>query len=146
MYFSKTSHLNAVNLAFALIKSLASTTAIPLTAKLLSKSSRQSHIVLMTIIFNLIGPAVAVLISSPLCLFYYIKKNSILVSYQFLQGDCGIFRVCVTFPKTSYSSITPTWYYSYECSSSYLTSYLPNFIYLYIINGIVFPILNIVIR
>ena len=145
VYFSKTSHLNAINLAFALIKSLASTTAIPLTAKLLSKSSRQSHIVLMTIIFNLIGPAVAVLISSPLCLFYYIKKESVPVSYQFLQEYCGVYRVCVSSLQTSNSSITPTWYYSYECSSSYLTSYLPNFIYLYIINGIVFPILSIVV-
>ena len=143
VYFGKPSNLTAVNLAFAIIKSIVSGTVVPLSTKLVPKSSKQSHTILMMIIVNVISPGLAVVISSPLCLFDYFQKKSISANYQFPVQSCAPLIPCILHLVPGSSVITPKWFYSYQCSSSYLTSYLPNFIYLYIIKGIISPVLNL---
>ena len=143
VYVYKPPNLTVVNLAFAIIKTLVNATVVPLTTKLLSKASRQSHTVLMMIMVNVVSPGLAVLLSSPLCLFDYIHKKSISASYDYLLNVCA--EVCRLQRVSGTSTITPQWFYSYQCSSSYLTSYLPNFIYLYFISGIMTPVLNLLV-
>ena len=142
VYVYKPSNLTAVNLAFAIIKTLVNVAVVPYSTKLLPKASRQSHTVLMMIMVSIFSPGVAVLLSSPLCLFNYINNKSIPASYQYLQYVCGT-NLCKLQSVPGTCTITPEWFYSYQCSSSYLTSYLPNFIYIYIISGILTPVLNL---
>ena len=144
VYFGEPSNLTAVNIAFGIIKSLVSATVVPYSSKLVAKASQQSHRVLMAIMVTVIGPGLAVLITSPLCLYYYFKKQQISASYQFPTVECSLIGDCHDGPLLSdVSIIEPTWFYSYACSSSYLTSYLPNFIVLYIISGIVSPLVSL---
>ena len=142
VYFGKTPNLTAVNLAFAVIKALYSSTMVPFSSRLVPKASRQVHIVMMTIVVNIVCPGLATLLSSPLCLLYKLRPTSISASYDYIEFMCDAF-VCDVRPVRSSSTITPQWFYSYQCSSSFLTSYLPNFVYLYIINGIISPSFDI---
>ena len=143
VYFRKPSNLNAVNIAFAIIKILVNTTVVPFLSSLVPESSQQSHRVLMAIVVNVISPGLAVLLTSPLCLYYYFQKESISVSYIFDIFYCSPYGQCRSYPSPDVSTITPVWFYSYECSSSFLTSYLPNFIYMYTISGIVSPVMSL---
>lgn len=129
VYYIKPPNLFAVNLAFAVIKSLVSITVIPYSNKLVPKASRQSYTIFMTAMVNVIGPGLAVMISSPLCFYNYFQKKSISASYVYPTYLCpAIWGTCpLTFLLAS-SSITPKWFYSYQCSSSFLTVYLPNFV------------------
>ena len=136
VYIHKTSNLSAVNLAFAIIKYLVNNTVVPYSTKFVPKAYKQSHIVLTTIMVNVLGPGIAVLISSPLCLYDYIVKKSISANYEYPTFLCSPLTGCQTNIFSYTSVIEPEWFYSYQCSSSFLTSYLPNFIYLYIINGV----------
>ena len=144
VYFSSPSNLTLVNLAFAIIKSLTSVIVVPYSSSLVPRAFKQSYTVLMTIMVSVIGPGLAVLLSSPLCLFYYIMKRKIFVSFLYPQAACSLLGECTVISVASSTSIEPQWFYSYQCSSSYLTSYLPNFIYLYIITGIISPLVSLV--
>jgi hypothetical protein len=42
------------------------------------------------------------------------------------------------------TTFIPPWFYSYQCSSSFLVSYLPNFIFFYIISGIAVPLISLI--
>ena len=144
VYFGNQTNLTIINLAFAVIKSLVSVTVIPYSTTLVSNSYKQSHAVFMTIMFNVISPGLAVLLSSPLCLFYKFSKRSISASYDYPIITCPPHIGCeISGTVSADSVITPEWFYSYQCSSSFLTSYLPNFVYLYMINGILSPLLNL---
>jgi len=143
VYVYKPPNLTAVNLAFAIIKTVVNATVVPYSTKLVPQASRQSHTVLMMIMVNVVSPGLAVLLTSPLCLFNYIYKKSISASYQYPAFDCGT-NSCEIYSVPGESTIAPQWFYSYQCSSSYLNIYLPNFIYLYIISGIVTPFVNLV--
>jgi len=148
VYFRNPPNLTAVNLAFAVIKSVLNTIVVPYLTKLLPRESRQLQTVLITIMVNVVSPGLAVLISSPLCLFDYIHKKSISVNYQYPLEKCVIvssYIICKPYLALGQSEINPQWFYSYQCSSSYLVSYLPNFIYLYIITGILTPVLNLLV-
>ena len=142
VYFSNTTNLSLVNLAFAIIKSVYSSTIIPYSSKLVPKSSLQVHMVMISIVVNVISPGLVVLLSSPLCLYYKLKPTSITAFYVYTSYSC-INGECKSRPMDASSTITPQWFYSYQCSSSFLTSYLPNFVYLYIINGIISPSFDI---
>ena len=142
VYFVKPSNLEIIQFMFAVVKAVFSAFVVPASTKLVPKASRQLHTVVMAIVVNIIGPGVATLLSSPLCLYYKLKPNSISVSYTYQS----FIYVGGNFFGQGYveveSTFTPEWFYSYQCSSSFLTSYLPNFVYLYIINGIVTPLVN----
>ena len=149
VYFNETSNVTAVNLAFAIIKFLMNAIVVPLSTKLVSRASKQSHTVLTVIMVNVICPGLAVLVSSPLCMYDYLVKKSISVSYQYSQWfcceGCQTVVACLPTKVTGLSVFTPKWFYSYQCSSSFLTAYLPNFVYIYTISGLVLPLVNLLI-
>jgi hypothetical protein len=60
----------------------------------------------------------------------------------FCFNDCGIAYDNLV---TAYSSVVPSWLYSYQCSSSILTNYVPVLLFAYGLSGIVFPMLQAVV-
>lgn len=145
VYFTRSKNLSAIQFAFAIIKAIFGTLLVPLSSKLLPKASRQSHMIVMSIMVNVIGPGIAILFTSPLCFHYRLRPSSITVSYTYPLYTLNSDGDFVKTPVVVDSTFTPQWSYSYQCSSSYLTSYLPNFIYLYTINGIVSPLVNFLV-
>ena len=146
IYFKKPHNLSAIQFSFALIKFILTTIIVPYASERLSKSSRAVYTLTMTVVVNIVAPGIAVLLASPLCLYYSISKASITdiypikqYSYHQTAGNYVSYLVPVT------TSFTPEWFYSYQCSSSFLSSYLPPFIYLYILNGITSPAINFVV-
>lgn len=144
-YILQPANITAVNQAFAVIKYIMNVIVVPYSTKLVSKAYKQSHSVLMLIMVNVVGPGLAVLISSPLCLFYYFEKNSFFSSYSYPGFICHSVTGCQSSTTTAVSVVTPDWFYSYECSSSFLELYLPMFVYLYIINGILTPLVKLLV-
>ena len=143
VYVRQPSNVTVVNMAFAIIKYVMNILVIPFSTKLVSKAHKQSHSVFMSIMVNVIGPAFAALISSPLCLLQFFKKKSISASYEYPSFECHSLTGCQVSDITAVSVVTPDWVYSYQCSSSFLKSYLPNFTYLYIINGVLSPLVKL---
>ena len=142
VYFLNPSSITAVQFAFAIAKSLFSSVVVPYSTKLISKPWRQRYSVVMIVIVNIVAPAVAVLLTSPLCLLYKIKPASVLVTYSIRQYSCSI--TCKNRPTPVTTTFIPPWFYSYQCSSSFLVSYLPNFIFFYIISGIAVPLISLI--
>ena len=142
VYFLNPSSITAVQFAFAIAKSLFSNVVVPYSTKLISKPWRQRYSVVMIVIVNIVAPAVAVLLTSPLCLLYKIKPASVLVTYSIIQYSCSI--ECINRPTPVTTTFIPPWFYSYQCSSSFLVSYLPNFIFFYIISGIAVPLISLI--
>ena len=143
--------LGIVQFAYAMMKTLLLNAYIPWAIKFIT-SSRQAHIVFMIIMVMLVSPLVATLFTSPLCLFKRFHAGTISVSYTYPQYNYGcilkgVYYHCGFFKETiaQTEQISPRWNYSYQCSSSLLTSYLTNFTLLYVINGIILPIYNFTI-
>ena len=94
----------------------------------------------MTVVVVLICPAIATIIQSPVCLALKFNPKSIIVSFYRPQITCNnILGSCEIESFETSESITPEWFYSYQCSSSFLNSYTPTYIFLYVINGFVLP-------
>jgi len=142
-YFSKTSNLSAVQFSLAVVKSIFTSFIIPYSGKFLPKSSRQLYTVAMTIIVSVVAPGLAIFLTSPLCLRNKIIRTTVNISYDYDQFVCPNRGGCVWQLYPSSITFTPPWFYSYQCSSSFLNSYLPSFIYLYMIKGIITPTLNL---
>ena len=141
--------LSIVQFIYAAMKSILIQLYIPWLSKFMIKSLRQVHIVVMTIVVMIVSPALATLFISPLCLYKKFQADDIEVSYTYPQDNYGcvlrgIYYHC-GFYKTIISEsgqVKPKWSYSYQCSSSLLTSYLTNFTFVYIINGVLLPAFN----
>lgn len=147
VYFNKPQNLTLIQFAFAIVKYLFGSVIVPYLAKIVPLSSRASFTVSMTILVNVAAPGIAVLLKSPLCLLYLIRPSSTIATYKAPLYECeprSLFDCRISSRSVS-STFIPQWYYSYQCSSSFLTSYLPNFVYLYIINGIFLPIGKLVL-
>jgi Leucine-rich repeat (LRR) protein len=108
---------------------------------------------LMLVLLNVIViPCVVVMVISPAC-FYDAFKGSDLVtsSYQY-SGDCLSFKPTID-PSTGSQTLvcageqtavdsttyTPSFSYSYQCSSSFVTYYAPTFVIMCIISSFVLP-------
>jgi hypothetical protein len=142
VYILNPSSITAVQFAFAIAKSLFSSVIVPYSTKLIAKPWRQRYSVVMIVIVNIVAPGVAVLLTSPLCLLYKIKPASVLVTYSIIQFSCS--PICSYRPIPVTTTFIPPWFYSYQCSSSFLVSYLPNFIFFYIISGIAVPLISLI--
>ena len=141
--------LSSVQFVYAGMKSILIQVYIPWASKFMLKSSRQIHIVVMIIMVMIVSPALATLFISPLCLYKKFHSNDIEVSYTYPQFNygcvlrglyyhCGFYKIIITESE----QLALKWSYSYQCSSSLLTSYLTNFTFVYIINGILLPAFN----
>ena len=77
VYFLNPSSITAVQFAYAITKSLFSSVVVPYSTKLISNPWRQRYSVLMIVFVNVVAPALAILLTSPLCLQYKIKPDII---------------------------------------------------------------------
>jgi hypothetical protein len=103
---------------------------------------------LLQVLLNVIGiPCLVVLFISPACFFDALKgPDSVTSSYEY-DGDCYSF---VPDPKGGVrcdglvieedtTEYTPPFTYSYQCSSSFVTSYAPTYVIMCVISGFVLP-------
>ena len=148
VYFGhlSSSKLSLIQYVFAVLKSLFSSIVVPLSSKLIRKDYRPIYSMAMKIVVTTIAPAIAVVLTSPLCLRYYIFPRSTTESYMSVSFQCsppedGYNSSCQLIPGPVTTSFTPPWNYSHQCSSSFLVSYLQIFIYMYTTNGIIIPLI-----
>jgi hypothetical protein len=108
--------------------------------------------VLMALVNVIIIPCMVVLVISPACYFDALAgSDSVTTSYTY-SGDClavrphrhestGALEVVCSGADTAVdtTTYTPPFTYSYQCSSSFVTSYAPTFVIMCIISGFVVP-------
>jgi Leucine-rich repeat (LRR) protein len=108
--------------------------------------------VLLLLLNVIVIPCLVVMIISPACFYDALKgTDSVTASFTY-SGDC-LSLVVVTDPATGIQTLscqgaetatadtayTPFFAYSYQCSSSFVTSYAPTFVIMCIISGFVLP-------
>jgi hypothetical protein len=98
----------------------------------------------MKILVTIAAPALVIFVTLPLCLYYDLFAQHITVTYESVGYSCDG-DTCKITPYQLSTSFKPPWTYSFQCSSAFLESYLPNFIYLYTINGIVMPLIHFMV-
>ena len=145
VYFGHPSNLSAIQFAFAVLKIIFSSIVVPISSKFIHRQYRSVYSMTMKILVTIAIPTVAVLATSPHCLYYYLYPMSITDTYSSQSFGCSFSTGCAIQSINVTSSFTPPWNYSHQCGSSLLVSYLPNFIYLYAINGIIVPLVHLVI-
>ena len=147
VFFIQPPFIDLINFIYAFIKFIVINNFIPSVTKLIRKNSRAIHFVIMIMMVNVVVPGLAVLIESPLCYYDKFYRPKVFVSYDYPETQysldaegTGIVKLVY---KTAIDTITPRWFYSYLCSSSFLNSYLTNFVFYYSINSIV-PLFNFI--
>jgi Leucine-rich repeat (LRR) protein len=108
--------------------------------------------VLLVLLNVIVIPCLVVMVISPACFYDALKgTDSVTASFTY-SGDC-LSLVVVTDPATGIQTLscqgaetatadtayTPFFAYSYQCSSSFVTSYAPTFVIMCIISGFVLP-------
>jgi Leucine-rich repeat (LRR) protein len=108
--------------------------------------------VLLVLLNVIVIPCLVVMVISPACFYDALKgTDSVTASFTY-SGDC-LSLVVVTDPATGFQTLscqgaetatadtayTPFFAYSYQCSSSFVTSYAPTFVIMCIISGFVLP-------
>ena len=145
IYFSQLSNLAATQFIFTVIKIIFNSIVVPLSSKLIRREYRSVYSMTMKILVTTAIPALAVLIGSPLCLYNELLPTAITDTYISMKGYSCYGSGCRVTTEPVTTSFIPPWNYSYQCSSSFLVSYLSNFVYLYTINGIVMPLIHFII-
>lgn len=147
IYFKRQDSLYTVVLGFTCVKAIYSMAVLSLSDTL-PKSLRHFHYLFTLISIYIVSPAIAILLISPDCLYFKLKPDQVSVDYTYsldiysclsTSGACGIYPQ----PVSSSVSITPEWAYSFKCSSSFLSSYLPILILTYVFRGIVTPLYHL---
>jgi Leucine-rich repeat (LRR) protein len=115
--------------------------------------STSTAVRLLLVLLNVIViPCLVVIVISPACFYDALKGTDPVTSSYEYSGDCLSFRV-VTDQSTGAQTLTcagaqtavdtttytPPFTYSYQCSSSFVTSYAPTFVIMCIISGFVVP-------
>jgi Leucine-rich repeat (LRR) protein len=100
------------------------------------------------------GPILATFFSDTSCFRYIITgQASVTSSFDVNKWDCSIYcagETCVNYcafspyPTESFTTVVPSWQYSYQCSSRLLINYGPVLLYSYAISGIFMPLVRIV--
>lgn len=93
---------------------------------------------------NVVAPCLASLVTDTSCYLTLVTSRASLdATYSFetcskfnsTSGECESFAYAVT----STASYDPPYIYSYQCTSSLLTKYVPFFVMLYLISGVIVP-------
>ena len=107
----------------------------------------------LSIFNNIIAPFIAVAFISPDCFYYTIyPAQSVEATYSINACDFGvadsgqIIYDCRLLRQSASTSYTPPFIYSYQCSSTLLTSFAEIFIYRYVIGSIVIPLGYLVLK
>jgi Leucine-rich repeat (LRR) protein len=108
---------------------------------------------LVLVLINLIAiPCLVVLFVSPACFYEVFKRPAVIDSSYVYSGEClsllvvpdedtGAHTLICAGVQTAVDTTTykPPFTYSYQCSSSFVTSYAPTFVIMCIISGFVVP-------
>jgi hypothetical protein len=117
----------------------------------------QQHALVMNLINFIFAPVLATIVVSKSCLYYtYHPYASASLSSSFNIPSCYNETISVNgtnVPPESCSNldsnysyqIVPNFYYSYQCGSVVLVSYLSPLVFVYIINGLFFPLFTFLI-
>ena len=87
---------------------------------------------LVALFNNIIVPCLVVLLVSPNCVYNTLVAPPN-VSFQYIYHECAIYahNTCyLYYPVEAYTSYSPPFTYSYQCSAAFITSYAPAFVYL----------------
>ena len=144
IYFGQLSNLAATQFVFTVIKIIFNSIVVPLSSKLIRREYRSVYSMTMKILVTTAIPALAVLIGSPLCLYNELFPAAITDTYIHIDTYFCYGSYCKLATEPVTTSFIPPWNYSYQCSSSFLVSYLSNFVYLYTISGIVMPLIHFI--
>ena len=142
VYVKNSKNLSLIQLLFGLIKTIFSM-VVPIVSKTIRKSSRQKFSIFLSTIVLIFAPVLVVLLTSPDCLKHLRKRTSITENFQYTQIQCSSVGICSTVVVQASLPFSPPWSYSYTCSSSFFTSYLPNFAWYYFFNGVIFSALDL---
>jgi Leucine-rich repeat (LRR) protein len=99
------------------------------------------------------SPVIATFMSDTTCFRYFITgQPSVLSTFPSAVYDCILYCDVVCFSlcefsdydaATCYTSVIPSWQYSYQCSSSLLINYTPVLLYSFAISGILLPVTRV---
>lgn len=116
-----------------------------------SQSNLTGHQVLMNLVNFIAAPVIANAASDSNCL-YYAFQGQAPISYSFDETQEFPYcfknstnqQVCTTQSSVVdlTTSLIPPWLYSYQCSSSLLSNYVPVLLFSYTMSGIVIPFLK----
>jgi len=135
------SNLSSIQFAFTVLKLIFSSVLVPFSSSLIRKEYRAMYSMIMRLVVTTAAPAIAVLLTAPLCLLYRIRPKQVSDTYMSAGITCNfIGSACTSYDEPVTVFFIPKWDYSYQCSSSFLVSYLPIFVNLYMINGIIMPL------
>jgi Leucine-rich repeat (LRR) protein len=148
--------LTVVQILLAVFKISFNNLAVPALQRRVSSSGQARGVSLLQIVLVLLNviviPCVVVMVISPACFYDALHGvNSVTSSYQY-SGNC-LSWIVVSNPATGTQSLTcagaevavgdteytPSFAYSYQCSSSFVTSYAPTYVIMCIITGLVAP-------
>ena len=116
--------------------------------KIRRKSFKHKLLVFMSLIYVLVAPLIGTLLVSPWCLFNYFFPNKVNPTYYQLEWvptnsprDPQIYPEIIEITDHPFKA---PWYYSFQCSSSIITSYFPVLSVMYLVLAVFNPILKIV--
>jgi Leucine-rich repeat (LRR) protein len=119
-------------------------------------STSQLLLVLLNVI---VIPCLVVMVISPACFYDALKGTAPVTSSYEYFGSCQLFDVAIAGAtgdvlrvtcleleaEVGATTYTPSFTYSYQCSSSFVTSYAPTFVIMCIISGFVLPAYHVVL-
>ena len=123
----------------------------------ISNDKIQQHALVMNLINLIFTPVLATIVVSKSCLYYtYRPYAPASLSSSFYVPSCYNETISVNGANVQIEScsnldsnynyqIVPNFYYSYQCGSVVLVSYLSPLVFVYIINGLVFPLFTFLI-
>jgi Leucine-rich repeat (LRR) protein len=114
---------------------------------------------LLLVVVNIIViPCVVVMLISPACFYDALTGTDPVTSNYRYGGSCLVFSITVyentrevtvtcadVLTELGTTTYTPPFTYSYQCSSSFVTSYAPTFVIMCIISGFVLPAYHVVL-
>ena len=110
----------------------------------LSHSSLQLFIRLLN---NTVIPCVVVAVINPGCFFnLFVAAPPVITDFRFRYCDIVNIEsaICVLYDyKLQTTKLDPPYNYSYQCSSRFVTSYAPAFVFMCLIDGLLVPLLRL---
>jgi hypothetical protein len=109
------------------------------------KESKHQHLIFMNLMYLLVGPAVAIWFLSPWCLFYKFFPNKVYPTYyqtEYAMTGDNIYQL-KPITVMIYNPFEAPWYYSFQCSSSIVTTYFPILCVMYLFLALFDPLLKL---
>lgn len=163
MYYSLTA-IYTIQILVAFAKVFLSEIIVPALCRLLkyayariSNDHVQQHALIMNLTNFIIAPVLATIVVSKSCLYYTYNSyepSSLSLSFNvpsclsesiLVNGESIKTEFCSALNSNYSYQIVPNFYYNYQCGSAVLVSYLSPLVFVYIIDGLVFPLITFLI-